>query len=62
MSVMLMIVLLLSACSSDSSRTVSQSQEEYEAVQAAQDFVRKAYAPDAKFQDAGLIVEPTDIS
>ena len=53
---------LLTACAnSGASKTSDLTGAEADAVEAAQDFIRIAFAADALFQSEGTIVEPTDI-
>lgn len=55
-------IVLLAACSnSETSKPSDLTGPEADAVEAAQDFIRIAFAPDAVFQSAGTIVEPTSV-
>lgn len=55
-------MVLLAACSnSGTSKPSDLTGAESDAVEAAQSFIRIAFAPDAIFQSEGTIVEPTDV-
>lgn len=57
------ILSLLAACSSSGTSASSNlTQQQTDAMEAAQKFVRMEFASDAIFQDEGTIVEPTDVA
>lgn len=57
------LLSLLAACStSGGSASSNLTQQQTDAMEAAQKFVRMEFASDAIFQDEGTIVEPTDVA
>lgn len=57
------LLSLLAACStSGTSASSNLTQQQTDAMEAAQKFVRMEFASDAIFQDEGTIVEPTDVA
>ena len=54
-------LLLMTACS-NSRTSSSSSEQEIEALIAAQDFIHTEFAYDAEFNDSGTIIEPTEVS
>lgn len=52
---------ILNACSSSESSTSAFTNEELDAIEAAQDFIRSEFANDADFHQEGTIILPTEV-
>lgn len=52
---------ILNACSSSGSSTSAFTNEELDAIEAAQDFIRSEFAHDADFHKEGAIILPTEV-